>query len=654
MASILVPRLDTLSTTAGLLRTYLAATLPIIFLKSAGLASSPRLSFLLAWLKPPGFIRRMWCPLLMFSASYLLLDAVVAFVISRLIYLGFKNGVEHLCDCFGARLQARLASRSATAQANLLLLGSTTWPSGAPIVPSTQWNGGGIGGTNSPESGAQQNRVLRPLVHRHLHGADGGSALNRRPSGVRSGTATGTTLLTAAQRRDWIAVTDPQRRIEVPVYPEISSLVNVLTYEALDTKVGHRLRDFARWAANFVGIKSEAPPSSSSASSDPPFGTFFAPASFSSSRKQAPRTQPTTHRPTTMVTSDSGESIFRQLPEELISTILVLAACPSLSPHEPRSCPTNILLLSKRHYNLIIPKLYHSVSLHTPASFRSFRVTLALHNPALGRFVKKLQIGSSEFDGSGYCPSALADHGPLAVGIEQMLLASPHLQELSLDLFSMNALHTGTVSRLEKGPQPTRLCTELTTIPYLSLPTFEDLRELELLVFGMDAATAGELRVTLPLLEKLELRLVTRRRGPAFQNGQDTWSPSQLPTFDDEDEDTAEERTAEADIRRGRDDEDVFQLESDMQEFIEALHLLRSWPAGDERLGKKLQEITVFAWPSAVRRLKRAFGDVDEKRKVGGGMTPVKVELDRGYLLGPRRGAHVLWRKDRARAAWAT
>lgn len=610
-----------------------------------------RTNRLLSWLKPTRISSRMWVPMLVFSASYLLLDAVAAFIISRLIYLGFRNGIERLCDCFGARLQERLASRSANSHANLLLLGSTTWPSGAPIVPSTQWNGGGIGGTNSPQdSAAQASRVLGPFVNRRLPREEG--YLSRQSVGGPSGRTTaaaGATLLAAAQRRDWIAVTDPQRRIEVPVYPEISSLVNVLTYEALDTRVGHRLRNFARWAAELIGANTTAISSDSDSDSRQVYGSTL---SFASSHNQSPRAHPTTStQPGTITMTANGKGcIFRQLPEELISHILILAACPSLSPNEPRSCPTNILLLSRRYYSLIIPRLYHSVSLHTPASFRSFRVTLALHNPSLGKFVRRLQIGSSEFDASGYCPSALADHGPLSVGIEQMLLASPHLQELSLDLFSMGALHTGTVSRLEKGPQPTRLCTELTTIPYLSLPTFEDLRELELIVFGMDAATAGELRVTLPLLEKLELRLVTRRRGPAFQNGQDTWSPTQLPTFDDEDEESAEERTAQADIDRGRQEEDVFQLESDMQDFIEALHLLRSWPGGDVRQGKRLQEITVFAWPSAVRRLKKTFGEAES----GEGVMPMKIELDRGYLLGPRRGAHVLWRKDRARAAWAT
>ncbi|SNX81403.1 uncharacterized protein MEPE_00108 [Melanopsichium pennsylvanicum] len=601
----------------------------------------------------------MWCPLLMFSASYLLLDALIAFVISRLIYLGFKNGLERLCDAFGARLQARLASRSAPSHAHLLLLGSTTWPSGAPIVPSTQWNGGGIGGTILPDlnSSGSASSILRPLVHRHVRRSERGSTgVHRGTSrGGRDFTAvgSGTTLSTAAQRRDWIAVTDPQLRIEVPVYPGISSLMNALTYEALETRIGLRLLTFARWAANLVGVETAF-----EIDADFERDSLLASgaSSFSSPREQPSHAQfsESTHQtPSIMTTSNGEESIFRQLPEELISHILILAACPSFSPQEPRSCPTNILLLSRRYHNLIIPRLYHSVSLHTPSSFRSFRVTLALHNPVLGKHVRKLQIGSSEFDGSGYCPSALADHGPLAVGIEQMLLASPNLQELSLDLFSMGALHTGTVSRLEKGPQPTRLCTELTTIPYLSLPTFEDLRQLELLVFGMDAATAAELRATLPLLEKLELRLVTRRRGAAFQNNQDTWSPTQLPTFDDE-EDRMEDRTAEADIRRGTDEEDVFQLESDMQEFIEALQLLRTWPDGDQRLGQKLQEITVFAWPSAARKLKRAFGDAEKKDAEGASATPIRVELDRGYLLGPRRGAHVLWRKDRALAAWAT
>ncbi|ETS63348.1 hypothetical protein PaG_01629 [Moesziomyces aphidis] len=590
--------------------------------------SSFSIAFVIAALKTSLSARtvltpRMWALMAAFSASYLLLDAVAAFVISRLVYLGFRNGLERICDCFGARLQARLASRSASPQTSLLLLGSTTWPSGAPIVPTTQWNGGGIGGTNLPDS-VQTPGVFRPYVHRHIH-SESSAATTRAAAGNRH-TAS---LLTAAQRRDWIAVTDPQRRIEVPVYPEIESLVHVLAYEALDTRVGQRLRSIARWAIGKVAPES--------------LTLHFA---THASRPENANTS----RNATLHTSDAeamkgstGEAAFPQLPEELVSHILVLAACPSLSPHEPRSCPTSVLVLSRRYYQLIIPKLYHSVSLHTPAAFRSFRVTLALHNPALGKHVRRLQIGSSEFDASGYCPSALADHGPLAVGIEQMLLAIPHLQEISLDLFSMGALHTGTVSRLEKGPQPTRLCTELTTIPYLSLPTFEDLRELELLVFGMDAATARELRVTLPLLEKLELRLVTRRRGPAFQNGRDTWSPTQLPTLEG---DAQTQRLHEH--AASNDDQDVFQLEADMQDFIEALQLLRTWPAGDHRMGRGLKEITVFAWPSAVKRLQRVFGDTGK-----GEATPMHIELDRGYLLGPRRGAHVLWRKDRARTAWA-
>ncbi|GAC96664.1 hypothetical protein PHSY_004247 [Pseudozyma hubeiensis SY62] len=598
--------------------------------------------FLLTRFPPPS--ARMWFPVLTISVSYLLLDAVAALTLSRLIYLGTKNFLRQLYACFSARLQARLASRSAASEAHLLLLGSTTWPSGSPIVPSTQWNGGGIGGTTLPDSGLGSSGVNRirdiPASLRPRFERTASFVRERRDADADSSTS--------AQRRDWIAVTDSHRRIEVPVYPEISSLVNVLTYEALETQIGLRLRQAARWITRVIDGTNEVEHPvqySPKASYNTPFFTAF---TLSSSPPQHP---PTTRMviPSQQSIAMTPSSILHQLPEELISHILILAACPSLSPLEPRSCPTNILLLSHRYYNLIIPRLYHSVSLHTPASFRSFRVTLALHNPSLGKFVRRLSIGSSEFDASGYCPSALADHGPLSVGIEQMLLASPHLQELSLDLFSMGALHTGTVSRLEKGPQPTRLCTELTTIPYLSLPTFEDLRELELLVFGMDAATARELRETLPLLEKLELRLVTRRRGSAFQNGRDTWTPEQLPTMEDESE--VEERMAEADIQRGSEGGDVFQLESDMQEFVEALRLLRTWPGGDDRLGKGLREITVHAWPSAVRRLKREL-------EIGGGQveggTRVKVELDRGYLLGPRRGAHVLWRKDRARSAWAT
>lgn len=605
----------------------------------------------LNWLKKvPRPSARMWFPVLTLSVSYLLLDAVAALTISRLIYLGVRNFVKQLYDWFSVRLQARLASRTATSHANLLLLGSTAWPSGTPIIPRTLWNGGGIGGTNIPDSGTHiggsSNSGLGAFGNRTRPGL--GSATGHSTTGTRADS--GTSRLGSVQRRDWIAVTDPQRRIEVPVYPEISSLVTVITREALDTRVGHALKRIAFWATDILcraGLQDDTP-----VLYNPQASYYFSP--FYSSHTDCSNAHSTAASYPTLSTVDTmtANSVLHQFPEEIVSYILTLAACPSLSPNEPRSCPTNVLLLSRRYYNLIIPKLYHSVSLHTPASFRSFRVTLALLNPTLGKYVRKLQIGSSEFDASGYCPSALSDHGRLSVGIEQMLLASPRLEELSLDLFSMGALHMGTVSRLEKGPQPVRLCTELTTIPYLSLPTFEDLKELELLVFGMDAATARELRTTLPLLERLELRLVTRRRGPAFQNGQDTWSPTQLPTFENEDDEgLAEARTAEADIRRGAEQGDVFQLESDMHDFIEALHLLRTWPRSDERLGRSLKQIVVFAWPSAVRRLKRVFDNV----QVGGtGATSMQIELDKGYLMGPRRGTHVLWRKDRARAAWAS
>ena len=207
-------------------RDRLLSTHTIIYLIAAVKASALSLSVRTVLLDRIRLLRltpRMWALMAVFSASYLLLDAVAAFVISRLVYLGFRNGFERICNCFGARLQARLASHSATPHTSLLLLGSTTWPSGAPIVPTTQWNGGGIGGTNLPDS-VQAPGVLRPFVHRHIHSES--SATSRVAAG--SNPAPRSSLLTAAQRRDWIAVTDPQRRFEVPVYPEIESLVHVL------------------------------------------------------------------------------------------------------------------------------------------------------------------------------------------------------------------------------------------------------------------------------------------------------------------------------------------------------------------------------------------------------------------------------------------
>ena len=61
--------------------------------------SSFSIAFVIAALKTSLSARtvltpRMWALMAAFSASYLLLDAVAAFVISRLVYLGFRNGLE--------------------------------------------------------------------------------------------------------------------------------------------------------------------------------------------------------------------------------------------------------------------------------------------------------------------------------------------------------------------------------------------------------------------------------------------------------------------------------------------------------------------------------------------------------------------------------
>ncbi|PWZ02952.1 hypothetical protein BCV70DRAFT_197196 [Testicularia cyperi] len=579
-------------------------------------ATAPRISF----------------PVLAFSASYVLLDAFLGLIITRLLYLGAKKSVERIFDLFQARLQARLARRAELPYSTFLSLSQNGFPSGRPIVPASEWNGGGVGGTNVSEHQARQRSSFFPFGDRYRAGEFSAARLQA--------TDASETAASNANRRDWIAVTDPRRLIEVPVYPEICSLVKALSLELLESQSGRR-------AIRLINTMSVLFGGREAAKSIPSQGRGSA---GSGSSTAAENGTVKLQRP------------LQRLPQELISYILVHAACPSLAPNEPRSSPTNILLLSKRYYNLIIPRLYHSVSLHTPASFRSFRCTLALHNPGLGKHVRRLQIGSAEFDSDGYCPAALADHHPLSVGIEQMILASPNLEEISLDLFSLSALHLGTVSKLESGPQPRKLCTELTTIPYLSLPTFEDLNELELLTFGLDVDMARELRTTLPLIRKLELRLVTRRRNGGGSSSARRSSDHRRGRIDsafdldldlDQDSDQDEDEDHNQQQRQGfAADGTPFHLPSDLEDFVAAVDLLRRWPEGDTRQGAPLDHIIVYAWPSAVRKIKKRLAA--RTSPTDHSLTPVKVDLDRGYLLGPRRGAHVLWRKDKARAAWAT
>lgn len=336
--------------------------------------------------------------------------------------------------------------------------------------------------------------------------------------------------------------------------------------------------------------------------------------------------------------------LVKKLPPEIVSYILLLAA----SPHTPDAVPCKIALLSKAHYRLVIPKLYAHVQLNDGHTFRRFRLTMALHNPSLGRLVKSLQIASADFDDSGYLPGQLAENVALGVGLEQILLACSNLSDLYLDLLAMAALHNGTASRLERGALPVRLSAELSIPQYLAVPTFASLRHVELNVFGLDADAIEDLRTVLPRLKSLTFRWVTRGsyRPPALRNvlsaydwrgargvdrrrrrrpsmsrqgstsslnssggsgsgnmhhhgGAFSHEESQDMSIDDDDDETEEER---AQWRPGG------RKHSDLCLFAHAIDVLRRWPQ-EPSDGKPLRALTVLAWPKAVRMLREFFPD---------------------------------------------
>ncbi|MCO5549646.1 hypothetical protein L7F22_003119 [Adiantum nelumboides] len=288
-------------------------------------------------------------------------------------------------------------------------------------------------------------------------------------------------------------------------------------------------------------------------------------------------------------------SNLNKLPPEIVTHILLLAAMPNT----PQAIPTKIALLSKRYHRMITSRLYANVHLSNPIVFRRFRMTLAVHNPSLGQHVRSLAIASKEFDSDGYMPDQVAEHVTLGIGIEQILLASPNLQHLFLDLFSLASLFNGTASRLEKGALPISLTTEFSLPQYLTLPTFANLKHVELTVFGLDNNAVEWFRQVLPRLQSLTIRWVTRRHGGATLQSlseEDDWNA------DDDSDLSNDERI---DWREGG------KRYNDFMMFIEAIDLLRRWPyhANGQREGQQLKAISVLAWPKAYRELKKHYSN---------------------------------------------
>jgi hypothetical protein len=306
-------------------------------------------------------------------------------------------------------------------------------------------------------------------------------------------------------------------------------------------------------------------------------------------------------------------SLLERLPIEIVDHILSMAASDFI--------PTKICLLSKRHYRLFAPRLYSSIKLSNPQIFRHLRMTLALHNSNMGRHIQSLSVASNTFDSYGYFPEGIAESSALGVGLEQILLASPNLKHLYLDLFSLAAAHDGTVSRLQKGSFPISLTTEYAAPQYLSLPIFSRLQHLDLTVFGLDRIAVDNLRQAQPQVKTLTLRWVTRQNQAFDEMDMTTTSANRgameaIARCSREDGSAVDQEELEDDMdsglnerernswRRGGHRHDDFLL------FIEAIESLRRWPdtssAGEQQAipsGKPLEALTILAWPKAMREL---------------------------------------------------
>ena len=135
---------------------------------------------------------------------------------------------------------------------------------------------------------------------------------------------------------------------------------------------------------------------------------------------------------------------FRALPTEIKARILAHLVLAAL---ERGTSISAYLLCSRWHYKQLVPIAYESIALQSTASLRSLRVTLALHRPSIGLYVRQLRIVNC-----GDAP---------ALGLEQVLLTVPLLEHLALDGAGMERLCASGIGRTECGAHPRSLTLEL-------------------------------------------------------------------------------------------------------------------------------------------------------------------------------------------------
>ncbi|CAO1626157.1 unnamed protein product [Sympodiomycopsis kandeliae] len=310
------------------------------------------------------------------------------------------------------------------------------------------------------------------------------------------------------------------------------------------------------------------------------------------------------------------------------------------------------LMLSSWHRDTLRPRIYASVHVATQCRFRLLRETLAVTNPSVGKLITKLILAANSYDHTGYVADPIASQSILSTGIEQLLLGMPNLSHIALDLYCLAAIWDGNVSfanhRLESGPKPLKLSTELTFPQYLDLPMHDSLEELEVMCFGLDIHVAQQLRESVPNLKRLVIRLVRRKGAGRIQTPRRTHRPngvhamrqqSARPVWSDSNhnnEDTIGNIVSDGSSDQDSDADDMSLStstwsdtemgRSDADEFAKAIDILRSWPLEEGNpsqdtnclsRGARLEGITVLAWPSAIRDLQKRFQIKEQSRITG-------------------------------------
>lgn len=298
------------------------------------------------------------------------------------------------------------------------------------------------------------------------------------------------------------------------------------------------------------------------------------------------------------------------------------------------------LLLSKHYCDLFRPQLYTRIHIASWRRFRLLRETLAMHNPSLGSSIRRLILAADAFDSTGYVTDSIAKPDVLSKAIEPLLLCTPRLDSLALDLYSLAALweHNGNL-RLQSGPKPRKLQVELTFPQYLDLPLNEEVEELDIMCFGLGEDVARELRLALPRLKRLTIRLVRRKenaraeptrasisdRRAYVRSALNALGVSSIDQVRSQDIRARMTELLRENLPGSGSDSDSEDLASstalwsdtplghnDAEEFCRGIHVLRSWPmekttCGDKRAlqthGDRLEAVTVLSWPSAIREL---------------------------------------------------